>query len=167
MIAPALAYIGMGSNLGEPLTHIRQAMAELSSHPQLRDVRFSTIYGSKPVGPQDQPDYVNAVAEVRTHLLPHHLLDVLQGLEQQHGRVRQRHWGERTLDLDLLLYNDSQIRTPRLTVPHPFMLERSFVLYPLADLNPDLLLPDKQPLQQYLAHIPNDLFPCPDDIKGN
>lgn len=153
------AYIGLGSNLGRPLDQIRDAIDELKNHRHLFDVRLSPIYGSQPVGPQDQPDYVNAVAEVKTHLLPHHLLDLLQSIEQEHGRVRVRHWGERTLDLDLLLYGEAIIRTPRLTVPHAYLGERSFVLYPLADLKPGLVMPDGALLQQYLDKVPFDLFP--------
>lgn len=153
------AYIGVGSNLDSPLDHVQQAIRELSQHRHLQSVKVSPIYGSKPVGPQDQPNYVNAVIEVQTHLLPHHLLDLLQALEQHHGRQRKRHWGERTLDLDLVLYGQAIIRTPRLTVPHAFMTERSFVLYPLLDLKPDLVLPEGTPVQQYTAEVPFDLFP--------
>ena len=153
------AYIGVGSNLDSPLDQVESAINALSHHRHLHNVKTATIYGSKPVGPQDQPDYVNTVVELKTHLLPHHLLDLLQSIEQQHGRERKRHWGERTLDLDLILYGSAIIRTPRLTVPHAFMQERSFVLYPLADLNPELVLPEDTPLQQCIKQVPFDLFP--------
>ncbi|NVK39145.1 MAG: 2-amino-4-hydroxy-6-hydroxymethyldihydropteridine diphosphokinase [Gammaproteobacteria bacterium] len=131
-------YIGLGSNLDQPLQHVQQAFHELAQHKHLRNAKLSSIYQSKPVGPQDQPDFINAVAYAQTQLGPHDVLDVLQGLEQAHGRERIRHWGERSLDLDLLLYGNAQIHTPRLTVPHAHMLQRSFVLYPLADLVPNL-----------------------------
>lgn len=154
-----VAYIGLGSNLDQPLEQIQEAITALKQHRHLFQARISPLYSSKPVGPQDQPDYINAVAEVKTYLLPHHLLDLLQSIEQAQGRVRKRHWGERTLDLDLLLYGQATIRTPRLTVPHAYLHERSFVLYPLADLKPELKLPDGSSLQQWLAQTPFDLFP--------
>jgi len=122
-------------------------------------VKISKIYQSKPVGPQDQPDYINAAAYFQTYLGPHHVLDELQAIEQQHGRLRKRHWGERTLDLDILLYGQAQIRTPRLTVPHPFMLERSFVLFPLSDLNPDIQIPPGHSLKAQIANMCFDLQP--------
>ena len=153
------AYIGIGSNLHEPLMQVTDAIAELKCHPHLRLIQASPIYGSKPVGPQDQPDFINAVARLETQLGPHDLLDVLQCLEQQHGRQRKRHWGERTLDLDLLLYGKAQIQTPRLSVPHPLMFERSFVLYPLADLAPNLHFNDGLSLNHYLNSVGFDLLP--------
>ena len=152
-------YIGMGSNLHEPLLQIKEAIDELKAHPHFHNVKISKIYQSKPVGPQDQPDYINAAAFFQTYLGPHHVLDELQALEQQHGRLRKRHWGERTLDLDLLLYGQAQIRTPRLTVPHPFMLERSFVLFPLSDLKPDLQIPPGHSLKAQIANMCFDLQP--------
>ncbi len=93
------------------------------------------------MGPQDQPDYINAVAVLSTTLDPHRLLAELQAIEQRHNRVRKRRWGERTLDLDLLLYGDFQIVTAALTVPHPGLHERAFVLYPLAEIAPDVIIP--------------------------
>jgi 2-amino-4-hydroxy-6-hydroxymethyldihydropteridine diphosphokinase len=150
-------YIGLGSNLCHPLEQAEQAIAELTQHRHLRNVNASPLYTSKPVGPQDQPDYVNAAVYFQTQLGPHDLLDLLQSFEQDHGRIRKRHWGERTLDLDLLCYGNAQIHTPRLTVPHPLMLERSFVLYPLLQLAPDMLLSNGKTLSKYLENIPFDL----------
>ena len=152
-------YIGLGSNLDNPLQQVTDAIQHLSQHPHLRTIKASTLYSSKPVGPQDQPDFINAVAQLQTQLGPHDLLDVLQSIEQAHHRKRLRHWGERSLDLDLLLYGQSQIHTPRLTVPHALMLERSFVLYPLAELCPERLLPNGQLLKDHLSRIPFDLTP--------
>ena len=157
-------YIGMGSNLHEPLLQITEAIDELHAHPNFHNVEISKIYQSKPVGPQDQPDYINAAAYFQTYLGAHHVLDELQALEQQHGRLRKRHWGERTLDLDLLLYGNAQIHTPRLTVPHPFMLERSFVLFPLADLSPTIQIPPGHSLQDKIANMPFDLQPIGQEI---
>jgi 2-amino-4-hydroxy-6-hydroxymethyldihydropteridine diphosphokinase len=154
-------YIGLGSNLHKPLEQAQQAILELSQHRLLSDVKASPLYSSKPVGPQDQPDYINAAVYCKTQLGPHDLLDLLQSIEQDHGRERKRHWGERTLDLDLLCYGTAQIHTPRLTVPHPYMLERSFVLYPLHDLAPDMVLANGTSLKQHLKQVPFDLQMLP------
>jgi len=116
----------------------------------------SPLYRTAPVGPQDQPDFINAVAALDTALAPLDLLDALQAVEQVAGRERLRHWGERTLDLDLLLYGDAQIRHPRLTVPHPHMTERAFVLVPLAALAPDLQLPDGRAVTELLRQCNQD-----------
>jgi 2-amino-4-hydroxy-6-hydroxymethyldihydropteridine diphosphokinase len=137
------AYIGLGSNLVSPLRQVRQAIAELAQLPASRLVAVSRLYRSRPMGPSDQPDYINAVVAIETRLSPLELLDGLQAIEKVHGRVRGAvHWGPRTLDLDMLLYGDEIITGARLTVPHPGMAERSFVLYPLADIAPSLQLPD-------------------------
>jgi 2-amino-4-hydroxy-6-hydroxymethyldihydropteridine diphosphokinase len=157
-------YIGLGSNLQQPIEQARQAIAELTKHRHLRNVTASPLYSSKPVGPQDQPDYVNAAAYFQTQLGPHDLLDLLQSIEQDQGRVRKRHWGERTLDLDLLCYGTAQIHTPRLTVPHPFMLERSFVLYPLQKLAPNMVLSNGENLSEHLQDMPFDLQLIKDGI---
>lgn len=148
------AYIGLGSNLDDPLAQVRDALQELSSIPGTTLTASSSLYRSDPVGPVGQPDYVNAVAALDTELLPEALLDALQAIEQAHQRVRKIHWGPRTLDLDILLYDNQVIETERLTVPHAWMLERNFVLWPLAEIAPDLLLPDGSALQQHLANCP-------------
>ncbi|GKW49366.1 2-amino-4-hydroxy-6-hydroxymethyldihydropteridine diphosphokinase [Halomonas sp. NCCP-2165] len=136
------AYIGLGSNQEHPREQVTQAIDALDHLPLTRLTGASRLYASAPVGPQDQPDFVNAVAELATRLSPLALLDQLQALEQRHGRRRLRHWGPRTLDLDLLLYDDVVIDSPRLRVPHPEMANRGFVLVPLAELTPTLRLPD-------------------------
>ncbi|WP_269914968.1 2-amino-4-hydroxy-6-hydroxymethyldihydropteridine diphosphokinase [Acinetobacter sp. HY1485] len=128
-------YIGLGSNLGDSQQILNDAVSQLE---QLGQVRVSRFYRTPPMGPQDQPDYLNAAAELQTILEPLALLDELQRIENESGRVRLRHWGERTLDLDLLLYGTHSIDHPRLTVPHVGILERDFVLVPLLDLNPNL-----------------------------
>lgn len=152
-----LAYIGLGSNLGESRQILANAIKEIA---QLGNVAVSRLYRSPPMGPQDQPDYLNAVIAVETGLAPLALLDYLQALELSSGRVRLRHWGERTLDLDILLYGDESIAHPRLTVPHSGMLERDFVMLPLLDLIPNFTLAEgsvtdlaclKQPTAQVIA----------------
>lgn len=144
-----LAYIGLGSNLESPVEQVLQALNELATLPLSRLAAASSLYASRPVGPQDQPDFINAVAALETGLSPLALLDQLQALEQHHRRRRQRHWGPRTLDLDLLLYAHNHINTPRLRVPHPHMTTRAFVLAPLAELAPALELHHK-PLSAWL-----------------
>lgn len=134
------AYIGLGSNLAGPVRQVERALDELDGLPLTRRLARSPLYRSRPVGPQDQPDFVNAVASVTTRLSPLALLDQLQALEQRHRRVRQRHWGPRTLDLDLLLFDTRHLASARLTLPHPGLLERAFVLIPLAGIAPNLVL---------------------------
>lgn len=138
-------YVALGSNLANPVVQLEQAVASLQQFAKALNV--SAFYGSKPLGPQDQPDYVNAVAKFETDLTAFELLDRLQQIENAQGRVRARRWGERTLDLDLLLYGDEQINTERLTVPHYDMANREFVIVPLYELTPHLVLPDGTPLR--------------------
>lgn len=147
-------FIGLGSNLDNPIMQIQTALLEIAEHADIELVAHSPLYRSAPVGPEGQPDYINAVAKVLTVLSPVELLDQLQHLEQTHQRVRYQHWGPRTLDLDLLLYGDMTLNTQRLTLPHPFMTQRNFVLQPLADLEPDLIFPDGKSLKQCLAVCP-------------
>lgn len=135
------AWIGLGSNLDTPVQHVRTALDELGRLPVTHRVATSSLYAGRPVGPQDQPDFINAVALLETRLSALALLDQLQALEQRHRRIRERHWGPRTLDLDLLFYNDLALVSPRLVLPHPQLLARAFVVVPLAEIDPDLLLP--------------------------
>lgn len=151
----ACVYIGLGSNLAEPRQQLQNALSALTQTDGISHVECSPLYISDPLGPADQPRYVNAVARLMTTLAPLQLLDELQRIEQEQGRVRkEQRWGPRTLDLDILLYDQQRIDEPRLTVPHYHMQARAFVLYPLADLAPDLLLPDGQSLQTLLQHCP-------------
>lgn len=151
------AYIGLGSNLDDPEGQLLQAIEALRSLPQSRLTAVSPLYRSRPMGPADQPDYVNAVAMIDTCLEPLPLLDALQAIELQQGRVRSgERWGPRTLDLDLLLYGAETIEHERLTVPHPGIKERLFVLRPLFDLAPELLLPDGSAVARLLEACPDD-----------
>ena len=136
------AYIGLGSNLSNPLQQVKLAIAELSVLPQTRLLAQSRLYRTRPMGPQDQPDYINAVVGLATRLPAEKLLGELQRLELSHGRERVLHWGPRTLDLDMLLYGQQVIATESLQVPHPGLLARSFVVQPLLEIAPDLVLPD-------------------------
>ncbi|EIG27893.1 2-amino-4-hydroxy-6-hydroxymethyldihydropteridine diphosphokinase [Haemophilus paraphrohaemolyticus] len=139
-------YVALGSNLNDPLNQLKQAVQSLQAFAINFEV--SPFYGSKPVGPQDQPDYVNAIVKFETDLTALELLDKLQHIENSQGRVRLRRWGERTLDLDIILYGNEQIQNERLTVPHIEMQNREFVIVPMYDLSPDLVLPSGQKLAE-------------------
>ena len=144
----AIAYIALGSNLHTPLEQLKRALNALAQLPQTQLMAVSSFYRSKPLGPQDQPDYLNAAVEISTALSPLALLDELQRIENEQGRVRLRRWGERTLDLDILLYGDEIIQSERLTVPHYDMHNREFVIVPLAEIAPNLILPNGQKLAE-------------------
>lgn len=148
-------FIALGSNQDDPQAQVRRAFRELEQLPRSQLLACSSLYRSAPLGPQDQPAFINAVAMLDTRLSPHELLDALQAIEQRAGRVRKaERWGPRILDLDLLLYAEQMMDTPRLQVPHYHMHARSFVLYPLAELAADLIMPDGTPLQALLDDCP-------------
>lgn len=151
----ATVFIALGSNLANPLQQVDNALAALSGLPHTQFITVSPFYRSKPLGPQDQPDYLNAVVQLETDLSPEKLLDETQRIELQQGRERKDHrWGPRTLDLDILLYDQQIIHTTRLTIPHYDMKNREFMLYPLFDIAPDLVLPDGTKLSEQLHHVP-------------
>ncbi len=157
-----LAYVGLGSNLARPETQLRTALTELDALPLSSCLAHSSLYRSPPMPstgqPNEQPDYINAVVALNTELTPTELLTALQNLENCHHRQRTERWGPRTLDLDLLLYGDEIIDLPELTVPHPGLYERNFVLYPLAELvagqAEHLHIPGKGTLASLLAACP-------------
>ncbi len=134
-------YIGLGSNIGQPYIQIKEAMQALNALPSTKIVCDSGYYKSRPMGPKDQPDFVNAVVGLQTSLLPDELLEHCQMIEQQQGRVKKRHWGERTIDLDILLYADVEMKTDKLKIPHPGIAQRDFVYLPLLKLNPEIIIP--------------------------
>ena len=156
MIDVPRVYLGLGSNLAQPAAQLQAALTALAALPKSTLVSVSSLYASKPLGPADQPDYVNAVAALDTALEPLQLLDALQQIEQQQGRQRKaERWGPRTLDLDILLFGERVIDEPRLQVPHYHLQERAFVLYPLAELAPaHLRLADGRNLDDLLAACP-------------
>ncbi|KAA8725904.1 2-amino-4-hydroxy-6-hydroxymethyldihydropteridine diphosphokinase [Ewingella americana] len=148
-------YIALGSNLAKPVDQVNCALEALAHMPRTKLVVCSAFYRSKPLGPQNQPDFLNAVVALDTELPPEELLDCTQAIEQNQGRVRKlERWGPRTLDLDMLLYGDRVINTERLTVPHYDMKNREFMLYPLAEIAPELVFPDGESLQTVLTHVP-------------
>lgn len=136
--------IGVGSNLCNPVLQVKQAIAALSSLPHTRVIQTSSLYQSLPQGPQDQDRFCNAVALVATSLTPSELLLAVQAIEQQFGRIKTRHWGERIIDLDILFYGQHTVRLhePDLCIPHPHALSRDFVLLPALEICPDWRLPD-------------------------
>jgi 2-amino-4-hydroxy-6-hydroxymethyldihydropteridine diphosphokinase len=136
-----IAYVGLGSNLQDPVRQVEAAFEELDRLPRTRVVKRSSLYRTAPVGYADQPEFINAVVQLDTGLAAEQLLDELQGLEARHGRERSFPNAPRILDLDLLLFGDLVLRTERLTVPHPRMRERAFVLEPLREIAPHLELP--------------------------
>lgn len=150
-IPDVVAYIGLGANLDDPARHVRRAVAELAALPQSKFGAVSRFYRTAPVGPRDQPDFVNAAVRLDTGLAPRTLLAALQDIERAHGRVRDgRRWGPRTLDLDILLYGDRSERQAGLTLPHPEIGRRAFVLVPLLDVAPPTL---RIPGQGILAEL--------------
>ena len=151
------AYIGLGANLADPVKQLLSARQHIQALTGIIELAFSPLYRSTPVGPQDQPEYVNAVMRVHTVYSPLQLLAELQAIENAHDRVRNLRWGARTLDLDILLYGDQSIVLPELKIPHEEMVKRAFVLYPLADIaEPDLLIPGQGVLLDILANCPAD-----------
>ena len=136
-----IAYIGFGSNIEEPQTQIKKALVAIHAHEQISVQLCSHLYASAPMGPQNQPDYINAVCKITTSLTPIELLDLLQSIEHQHGRNRDgKKWGPRTLDLDILLYNNLTMDNDRLTLPHYGMAQREFVMVPLFEIEPDMVM---------------------------
>ncbi len=137
------ACIGLGSNLDDPVSQIAAALNELTFVADTRVQCISSLYRNPPLGPADQPDYVNAVAAILTRLTPHALLHALQDIEHRQGRVRDAHrrWGPRRIDLDILTYGSRMMAEDELTIPHPGIPERNFVLFPLLEIAPDLQLP--------------------------
>lgn len=150
-------YLGLGANLDAPLQQLQQAVTALTQLPQSQLTAVSSFYGSKPMGPQDQPDYVNAVAALDTSLTAAALLDELQRIELEQGRQRKdERWGPRTLDLDILLYGEEILATPRLTVPHYGLHQREFVVYPLLELAPLLHIPGLGALAEIALQVPRN-----------
>lgn len=155
MSVTVIAYIGLGANLGDAEATVRAALAALSALPESRLLAGSRLYRTPAWGRLDQPAFINAVAALETALAPEALLDQLLALERSHGRQRLdgERWGPRTLDLDVLLFGDAVIDSPRLRVPHPHLHERAFALLPLAEIAPQALIPGHGTVQAALAQL--------------
>lgn len=154
MTQEVVSYIGLGSNLADPIEQLYKAKQALAKRTDIKLLAISGLYRSAPMGPQNQPDYINAVAAIRTGLPALVLLHQLQTIENKQGRLRNERWGARTLDLDILLYGDYCLATPELTVPHVGLTQRAFVLYPLYEIAPELQIPGKKTVKAYLAKCP-------------
>lgn len=148
-----IAFLGLGANLDDPARQIAEALEQIQDIPSVELLQCSKFYASKPLGPQDQPDYVNAVCQIAVSLSPQELLAQCQQIEQQLGRVKKRHWGERTIDVDILLYDDLQLHSDLLTIPHAQMHLRDFVLVPLAEIAPQLQIPDIGSVEDLLGQL--------------
>jgi 2-amino-4-hydroxy-6-hydroxymethyldihydropteridine diphosphokinase len=155
-----LAYIGLGSNLNNPKQQIKDALIALNSTQDVKVVALSSLYQSKPIDDSEQPDYINAVCQVDTHLTALELLYVCQGIETKQHRIREKKWGARTIDLDIILYGVQVVASKQLIIPHPEMMNRPFVLIPLSELESDLKVPVLGPLQALI-----DLIDTSDLVK--
>ena len=155
-LKPVIAYLGLGGNLDNPLDLLASARKAIAAVPGIREIAFSSFYASKPMGPADQPDFINAVMAVETTLPPHGLLRALLMIELSHGRVRTgQRWGPRILDLDILLYGNGKFADESLTIPHTGIADREFVLYPLAEIaQPNLEIPGMGLLCDLVAACP-------------
>jgi len=150
-----IIYIGIGSNLNDPIMQVREALDRLQDIPGVFLKKCSSLYKSDPMGPQDQPDFINAVAEMETNLSAEALLSFLQRVEAiQQRDCSGQHWGPRTIDLDILLFGDEVIKTHDLTIPHYGLKNREFVVYPLAEIAPHLVLPSGESISELIAQCP-------------
>jgi 2-amino-4-hydroxy-6-hydroxymethyldihydropteridine diphosphokinase len=148
-----LAYIGLGSNLNEPKQQIKMAVMALHGTKDIEVINLSSLYQSPPVDDSKQPDYINAIAQVDTHLTPLELLYVCQDIETKQHRIREKKWGARTIDLDIIIYGVQVVASKQLIIPHPEMMNRAFVLIPLAELEDDLKVPVLGPIQDLIEEL--------------
>jgi 2-amino-4-hydroxy-6-hydroxymethyldihydropteridine diphosphokinase len=167
MGADVVAYVGLGSNLEQPLQQVKDAITALKQSSEILVLQDSGYFTSKPMGPEDQPDYVNAVVKIKTTLSPILLLKKCQLIEQQQARIKTRHWGERTIDLDILLYADEKISEPDLTVPHPGICQRDFVYLPLLKIAADIEIPGKGQLNSIIKSTADNVADFSCQFAGN
>jgi 2-amino-4-hydroxy-6-hydroxymethyldihydropteridine diphosphokinase len=152
----AICYLGLGSNLDQPLAQLSAALTRIDKHPAMTLMASSRYYGSKAIGPGEQPDFVNAVVKIETALSSLQLLNDVQAIENLQGRKRNVRWGPRTLDIDILLYAEQVVDEPRLQIPHPRIAQRAFVLAPLQEIAPGLTLPNGTSLPRLLDYVSTD-----------
>lgn len=148
-------FLGLGSNLGKSSTNIFEAVKHLNAEPSIQNTKLSPLYFTPPMGPQDQPDFINAVLQAETLLTPSQLLEKIKFIEKKMGREATLRWGPRIIDIDILLYGEQIIHTSELSIPHIGISERIFVLYPLADLDKQLKIPGLGPLTELIDHLGN------------
>lgn len=154
----AIAYIALGSNLNNPVKQVQNALRFIADIEKTQLIAESSLHETAPLGPQDQPNYINQVIAVETQLTPHALLQALLAIEKSMGRVRDVRWGPRIIDCDILLFGREIIATDDLVIPHPEMTKRAFVLYPLAEIAPDLVLPSGETVQMLLTEFESVLI---------
>jgi len=160
----AKVFIGLGSNLSDPVNQLMLALSSLNQLPDTSVVRTSQFYGSTPLGPSDQPDFINAVCLIQTELAPLALLAALQAIESEQGRIKKRHWGARLIDLDILLFDSLELTSEALTLPHKELASRDFVLIPLLEIAPDVIVPNKGSVKSLIATLQTSyLYPLSDD----
>lgn len=160
-------YIGLGSNLDDPVEQVKKGLHALQDMPETSCIMCSSLYRSEPLGPSGQPAYINAVAMLETELTADELLSHMQRIENRHGRVRNNErWGPRTLDLDLLLYGEEEISSIDLTVPHPGLYEREFVLYPLYEVAPHLKIPGVGSFKDLVEKCPRRGLQCLEKVRN-
>lgn len=150
----SVVFVGLGSNLDNPVAQVNKAIDRIKTHSALSVNRVSSLYRSAPWGVLDQGDFINAAICFTTELSPQDLLKELQAIERIHKRKRLQRFGPRTLDLDILLFGDLEIDSPELTIPHLYLMERDFVVYPLLEIAPELVLPNGLTIQQVMCHCP-------------
>lgn len=151
-----LAFISLGSNIGNRYDYLSKAIEHLAKHPKIQLVNTSSVYETDPVGYEEQDLFLNMVIEVQTEMSALELLDLCLKLELTLGRKREIIWGPRTIDLDILLFNQENIKSEKLIIPHPRMLERNFVMIPLSEINPDIIIPNIEiPLDAWIKELPN------------
>ena len=155
ILSDNIAFIALGSNLSNPITQIQQAVVHLQSHQSIEVIKHSSLYQSSPMGPQDQPDFINSVAKINTSLDPLDLLSTLKSIENEMGRVKGERWGARVIDLDILLYEQLEMDLEQLTIPHIGLSERNFVLVPLLEIEPELEITGKGSIQSLINDLEN------------
>jgi 2-amino-4-hydroxy-6-hydroxymethyldihydropteridine diphosphokinase len=160
-----ICYLGLGSNLASPRQQLYRAIQECRKIPSSSVTKISTIYLSKPLGIKAQPLYYNLVIELQTSLAPQQLLKACQKIETKHHRRRKQHWGSRTLDIDLLLFANLTMHTPQLTIPHPQMLQRDFVIIPLLEIAPNITMPNGQAVNEALRPATDALRPATEALR--
>lgn len=149
-----ICFIGVGSNLNTPKEQIKCAINVLSSYPKIKVISKSSLYISKALETRDQPDYINCVISIKTEYSPYELLKTLQEIEKKQGRVRKKKWASRIIDLDILLYGNKKISDQELTIPHPEIYKRHFVVYPLAEISNNLVFPDNRHINEIITQCP-------------
>jgi 2-amino-4-hydroxy-6-hydroxymethyldihydropteridine diphosphokinase len=151
-----VAFISLGSNIGNRYDYLSKAIEHLAKHSKIQLVNTSSVYETDPVGYEEQDLFLNMVIEVHTELSANELLDLCLKLELELGRKREMVWGPRTIDLDILLFNQENIKSEKLIIPHPRMLERNFVMIPLSEIKPDIIIPNiEKPLDAWIKELPN------------